>query len=246
VFPGHRERLAPTVRWTMGDATNHIGTLREKPLHASLKRWYAEPGDAIEVPLDEFVIDLVRDDLLVEIQTRSFSSMKKKAKTLIDRGHRMIIVHPIAVDRWIVKIDEEGSELSRRKSPRHGAPLDLFSELVAFPKLMQSPNLAIDVLLTHEEEVRHHTPDKAWRRRGWSVLERRLIGVVDLVPLRDVTDLVGLLPPTLPTIFTTADIAAHAQCPRRIAQQAAYCLREMGAITIVGKQGNAIEYSITG
>jgi hypothetical protein len=54
-----------------------IGLLNEKPLHASLKQWYARPGDRFEVPVDGFVIDVVRDDLLIEIQTRNFSSLKR-------------------------------------------------------------------------------------------------------------------------------------------------------------------------
>jgi hypothetical protein len=36
---------------------------------ASLKKWYAQPGDRFEVPVDGFVIDIVRDDLLLDIQT---------------------------------------------------------------------------------------------------------------------------------------------------------------------------------
>ena len=37
-----------------------IGLLNEKPLHASLKQWYARPGDRFEVPVDGYVIDLSR------------------------------------------------------------------------------------------------------------------------------------------------------------------------------------------
>ena len=55
-------------------ARPHVGTLREKPLHADLKHWYAEEGDLVEEPVGGYVIDLVRDGLLIEIQTRSFSS----------------------------------------------------------------------------------------------------------------------------------------------------------------------------
>jgi hypothetical protein len=35
--------------------------------------------DRFEVPVDGFVIDIVRDDLLIEIQTRNFSSLKRFA-----------------------------------------------------------------------------------------------------------------------------------------------------------------------
>ena len=228
----------------MSDAVPHIGTLREKPLHASLKRWYAQPGDGIEVPVDGFVIDLVREDLLIEVQTRGFSSMKQKATTLLDHGHRLRIVHPIPIDKWIVKVDADGAVLSRRRSPRHGNPIDVFAELVSFPDLLAHPHLEVEVLLTKEEEYRRHTPGRSWRRKGWTVVERRLIAVVDTLLLRHTEELAGLLPDDLPEPFTTADLAEKLGRPRRTAQQMAYCLRSVGAIVAVGKHGNAVVYRV--
>jgi hypothetical protein len=228
----------------VSDAVPHIGTLREKPLHASLKRWYARAGDRVEVPVDGFVIDLVREDLLIEVQTSGFSSMKRKATSLLQLGHRLRIVHPIPVDKWIVKVDAEGAVLSRRRSPRHGAPTDIFAELVSFPELLVHPNLEVDVLLTIEEEYRHLTPGRAWRRKGWAVAERRLIEVVDSLLITDSEDLTRLLPDGLPERFTTADLAAKLGRSRRAAQQMAYCLQRAGVIVAVGKNGNTVRYRV--
>jgi len=218
----------------------HVGTLGEKPLHASLKEWYRRPGDEVEVPVDGFVVDVVRGDLLIEIQTRSFSKMKRKLLTLLDE-HPMRLVHPIALDRWIVRLGEGGEVLGRRRSPKHGAVHDLFSELVAFPELINSPNLTIEVLLTREDEIRRHDPTKAWRRRGWVVEERHLIEVVESHEFGTADDL-SVLVGDVPGEFTTADVVAAVGCSRRVAQQMAYCLRLAGAITMVGKAGNAITY----
>ena len=220
----------------------HIGTLREKPLHSSLKRWYARPGDGIEVPIDGFVIDLVRDDLLIEIQTRGFSAMKKKVAALLDGGHRVRIVHSIPIDKWIVKLDAEGEILSRRRSPKHGTPTDIFSELVSIVGLLDHPSLEIEVLMTTEEEFRIHTPDRAWRRKGWVIVERRLIEVVESLAFQSIDDLKGLLPHDLPEAFTTAVLAERLGRPRRAAQQMTYCLRKTGALVAIGKQGNSVEY----
>ena len=228
----------------MTEATPHIGTLREKPLHASLKRWYARTGDRAEVPVDGYVIDLVRKDLLIEVQTRGFSAIKQKISTLLDLGHRVRIVHPIPIDRWIVKVDADGTIISRRRSPKHGSPSDVFVELVSFPDLLTHPHLEIDVILTNEEEYRLHTPGRSWRRRGWSVEERRLIDVVDTLLLSNTDDLAALLPTGLPEPFTTADLATKLSGSRRTAQQMAYCLRITGVIAAVGKSGNAVEYRV--
>jgi hypothetical protein len=220
----------------------HVGTLREKPLHAALKRWYAEDGDRVEVPVDGFVVDLVRGDLLIEIQTRGFSSMKRKLATLLDLGHRVRVVHPIPVKKWIVRADGDGAELGRRRSPKHGAAVDVFAELVSFPELVAHPGLDIEVVLIHEEEERRHDPTRAWRRKGWVVEERRLIGVVDALAITGPDDLAGLLPEGLPQPFTTADLAAALGRPRRLAQQMAYCLRHAGVLTADGSRGRAVAY----
>jgi hypothetical protein len=222
----------------------NIGTLREKPLHAALRRLYAQPGDRLEVPVDGYVIDIVRGDLLIEVQTRGFSSMKAKLTALLGRGHRIRIVHPIPLDKWIVRIDADGTVLSRRRSPRHGSPTDLFAELASFPELLGRRRLEVEVVLTVEEEYRRHTPDRSWRRRGWTVVERRLIEVVGTLLLRDADDLTGLLPSDLPVTFTTTELAEKTGRSRRLAQQMAYCLRKTGVIVAVGKQGNAVVYQV--
>lgn len=228
----------------MAQPTPHVGTLRERPLHASLKTWCAVDGDRFEVPVDGFVIDVVRRDLLIEVQTRGFSSMKRKLVTLLELGHQIRIVHPIPVQKWIVKVDESGTEISRRRSPKRGTVFDVFSELVSFPNLLTHDGLSLEVVLTHEEEYRRHDPNKAWRRNGWVIQERRLIGVVDTFEISGADDLAALLPESLPDPFTTADLADAMGRPRRVAQQMAYCLRHVGAIAIAGKQANTIEYRV--
>ena len=222
-----------------------IGLLRERHLHASLKRWYAQPGDLEEVRIDGYVIDLVRGDLLIEVQTRGFAGMKPKVKALIDGGRRLRVVHPIALDRWIVNVESDGTILSRRLSPRHGALVDVASELITFPELLAGPTFEVEVLLTAEEEYRHLVPGTCWRRKGWTVIERRLVEVRDRVVLAQPADLLTLVPVGLAAEFTTADLAVALKRPRRVAQQLAYCLAKAGVIEAVGKRGNAIEYRLS-
>ena len=219
----------------------HVGTLGEKPLHAALKRWYSEDGDLVEEPVDGFVIDLVRGGVLIEIQTRGFSSLKRKLHTLLE-GHVVCLVHPIPMEKWIVKLDDAGEAISRRKSPKRGAAIDIFGELVSFPDLIAHPNLTLEVLLTKEDEVRRFDPDRAWRRKGWVVEERRLLEVVERLEIDAPEDLAALLPTEIRPEFTTAQLAGALDCQRRLAQQMAYCLRNAGVIEAIGKEGNAVVY----
>ncbi len=219
-----------------------IGTLNEKPLHAALKQWYARPGDRLEVPVDGFLIDIFRVDLLVEIQTQSFAAIKRKLSELAT--HRPVrLVHPIAREKWIVKLAEDGGgKPSRRKSPKRGALEHVFAELVSFPKLMSNPNFSLEVLLIQEEDVRRHCGARAWRQRGWRTQERRLLRVVGQQLFESPADMGALIPAVLAEPFTTSDLATALAKPRRLAQQMAYCLREMGVIRAAGKRGNTVLY----
>ena len=228
---------------TEPQAARVIGTLNEKPLHAALKEWYARPDDRFEVSVDGFVVDIVRGDLLVEVQTGSFSGIKRKLAVLAAR-HPVRLVYPVAREKWIVKLAGDGhSQLGRRKSPKRGAVEHVFKELVSFPQLLSDPNFSLDVLLIQEEESRRYDGKRGWRRRGWVTHERRLLEVVGRRLFETPADMRALLPNALDEPFTTSELAAAIARPRWLAQKMAYCLREMGVIAPVGKRGNAILYT---
>jgi hypothetical protein len=226
------------------NASHAISTFNEQALHAALKAWYAQPGDRFEVPVEGSIIDIVRDGLLIEIQTGGFSPLRRKLAKLVE-GYCVRLVYPIARDRWIVRLKgRRGTKvLGRRRSPKRGRLLDVFGELVSLPALCAHENFSLEVLLTQEEEVRRLGPGRAWRRRGWVTQERWLLDVVGRHVFETPADFAALLPDELDEPFDTAALAHGLDCPRRLAQKAAYALRKMGVLEAVGKRGNAILYA---
>ena len=204
-----------------------------------------EPGDALEAQVDGYVVDILRRDLIIEIQTANFSAIAAKMRALVSK-HRVRLVHPLPRDLWIVKLPQKkGGEASRRKSPRHKDAFDIFKELVSFPELITHENFQVDAVLTEEEELRAFDARRRWRRRGWRTVERRLLEVRDTVSLRSAADFMALIPAGLPEEFLTSDLAESVGRPRYLAQKVAYCLRSCGLIEQVGRRGNAIVYSLT-
>jgi hypothetical protein len=214
-----------------------IGELREGPLHRALKEWLARPGDRLEVPLEGYVIDLVRaDGELVEVQTGGFAPLRAKLDALLDR-HRMRIVHPVPARRSVVRIDAAGEVLSRRASPLRPTACAIFEGLVSFPTLLSHPHLSVEVLLCAEDHVRAPAPRRG-RRFTRDPGERRLVEVLERVSLGSPADLAALI--ALPdAVFTTRELAAAMGAPLPLAQKAAHCLRALGVFEPAGMRGRA-------
>ncbi len=225
-------------------AEPHIGTLNEGSLHVALKERYAQPGDAFEVPIDGFVVDIVRaegtaDELFIEIQTSSFGSMGSKLDRLLAE-HRILLVHPVAVRTTLDRRDD-----SRRKSPKRGSIYSLFDELVSIPTLLDHPNLELDVVLADVTKIQEPDPRARRGRGGWRTVDRHLDQVLEVHRFTEVTDLLQLLPADLPSPFTTADIAKRAAVRRDVAQKLAYCFRNACLIDEVRRTRSGVEYRLS-
>jgi hypothetical protein len=73
--------------------------------------------------------------------------------------------------------------------------------------------------------------------------ERRLLEVVDRRLFETPEDWRALLPDKLCDPFTTKDVEAALGITRALAQNLAYCLRNAGTITLIGRQSRANLYS---
>jgi hypothetical protein len=226
-------------------AAPHIGLLNEGGLHAAVKQWLAQPGDRLEAHVDGYVVDIVRDDLLIEVQTGGFADIRAKLRALLAE-HPLRLVYPVAQEKWIVQLSPEtGEEISRRRSPKRGRLTDLFDELAYIPELVAHHHLELEVLLTREEERRCRDGRGSWRRGGVSIVGRELLAVLAVERLRGPADLARLLPQHLPQPFTNRALARHLGIRLRQAQRFTYCLRQWGLLAVVGRKGRAPTYATT-
>ena len=76
-----------------------------------------------------------------------------------------------------------------------------------------------------------------------AIVERRLLSVLERFLFDAPSDLWQLIPPTLPDPFEASHLASVLGHPRWFAQKIAYCLRQSGVITAIGKKGNSLVYS---
>jgi hypothetical protein len=218
--------------------------MTEYSLHSEIKDWYMVSGDELEVKVEDFIVDIIRGKLLIEIQTGNFSAIKKKLIQLLS-NNQVRLVYPIAKLKWIVHVSRSGEFVRRRKSPKKGKLTDLFYELVYAPSLIKDRNFSFEVLLIEEEEVRCNDGRGSWRRRGVSVKDRKLLNVFDRVIFEGSQDFLEFLPEELDGYFTNRVLALKLGISVRLAQKITYCLRKMGAISIAGKKRNELLFQVS-
>ena len=216
----------------------------ESSLHRQLKEHYAGKSAEVEVTLGDYRIDVVAGEQLIEIQHGSLSAIRQKVERLL-RTHRVTIIKPIIERKRIIKQkSRSGPVVSRRWSPKRGAPLNLFDELVYFTSVFPHPNLTLETPLVEIEELRYpgHGRRRRWRANDFEVEDQRLVGIGSTYRYARAIDLCQLVPCRLPRVFHTGHLAERLGIERWIAQRIAYCMRETGATVQLGKQGNARLY----
>jgi len=221
---------------------NRIGLLQESSLHSTLKDWYSLPGDHLEIDVNGFIVDILRSNELIEIQTGNFSQIKQKI-LILSEDHLVRLVYPIPYERWIIRVDKNDKRpLSKRKSPKKARYEDIFKEVVFIAHLLPRLNIIIDLVMVRDELIYIDDGRGSWRRKGWSILDRKLLEVVDLRKFGTLVDYLNLLPQGLPTQFVVKQLAVASRLSQNLARKMVYSLYRMGGLKRVSKRGNAWIY----
>jgi hypothetical protein len=221
-----------------------IGVLAESSLHAALKSYYTGPGDRVEEPINGYLIDLQKPTELLEIQTKNFGSMKAKLDTLLE-NHIVRIIHPLIQNKTIIRVSTEGEIVSRRKSPKQGQAIEVFKELMRIPKQSLHPNFRLTVVLVNADEYWLDDGQGSWRRKHWSIRDRKISKIIKEVYIDNPEQYLTLLPDTLPDPFTNSQLKKSTKISPRLAGKVTFTLREMNLIQLIGKEGKAYLFSRT-
>jgi hypothetical protein len=225
---------------------NQIGTINETTLHADLKWLYSESNDQLERKVGKYIVDIVTDDHLIEIQTRNFSEIRNKIKNLL-QNYKIKLVHPIVQDKWIVHFNSQLNKIIRRRlSPIHCSYIDIFKELVSIPKMISYPNFTIEIILVQIEEIRENNGKGSWKRKGWSVSDKKLVRLIERRKFNNPIDFLYFIPQNIKTPFTNLELAKHLNKSVSLARKVSYCLKKMEIFKIVGNKGNTLLFDFNG
>jgi hypothetical protein len=221
-----------------------IGTLSEKTVHAILKNYYEPDEENQEIPIENYVADIFSDGGIMEIQTRQFNRMRNKLSAFLPL-YPVTIVYPIPREKWIIWIDEESGELSRkRKSPAKGNVYLAFIELYKIKMYLKNPNLRVKLVLMDMEEYKLLNGWSRDKKRGSSRYDRIPTELVEEVDITRIEDYMQFVPYDLEEEFTSKEFAKAAHIPVKLAQTVLNILYDIGTVTRTGKKGREYLYTV--
>lgn len=216
-----------------------IGTLGEKSLHRILKSYY-EPLCALhEQKIGRYVADILNEDGILEIQTRSLSAMRKKLEAFLEVTH-VTVIHPVVRQKWVSWLDPQTGEISpKRKSPRSGTLYSAFWELGGIPDLLCHPNLTLCLVTLDMDEIRYLDGWGRGGKRGSTRCDRIPRALLSETCLAGRDSYAALLPQALPDVFTKRELAAAAgvRMERTGADALLRVFRAVGILCEDGKRG---------
>ncbi len=222
-----------------------IGTLNEHTLHLALKTFLEPDSQYHEIPCEGYVADILRGNDIIEIETRSFSNLKKKLDRFLS-NHTVTLVYPVAVRKMVAWIDPETGKVStKRKSPKIGRPIDVMYELYKLLPYLGHPNFRLKIVLCEMDEYKRLDGWSRDKKRGATREDRvptGFIEVIDVIRLCDYEKLVECIPNGE---FTASDFGKQNHCKGRYPWYALKVLTHVGLVEQCGCRGRAYLYTKT-
>lgn len=239
-FEEAKEKIIGVDRQRLG-----IGTLSEKTVHAIFKEFYEPDEDKQEIPIEKFVADIYTGGEIIEIQTRQFNKMRNKLETFLPL-YPVTIVYPIPHEKWLIWIDEESGELTKkRKSPKRGNPYIAFEELYKIKMFLKDPNLRFKFVLVDMEEYRLLNGWSKDKKKGSTRYDRIPTNLIKEITVERLEDYVQFIPFEIQEPFCSKEFAKAAKIPVYLSQTVLNILFHVEVVKRVGKKGNSYLYEVS-
>ena len=133
------KRLEEALELALKDIEkDKIGLLKEHTLHRVLKFYLSNNEQNHEIKICRMYADVVLDNHIYEIQTKSFNVMRNKLDVFL-KDYEVTICYPMALNKTIYLTNDFGELVYIKKSPKHAITLVVFWELYKLKNYVLHP-----------------------------------------------------------------------------------------------------------
>lgn len=223
---------------------NGIGTLQEKTLHKVVKNYLEEDLNNQEIKIGSYYVDILKNNEVIEIQTRQFNALRKKLEFLLEK-YNVTICYPTFYTKTIKWINKDTHKVEDvRKSPKRGSIYDAFVELYKIKYLLKNPRLKLKILLIDIEEYRLLNGWSENKKRGSYRYDQIPLGLIEEIDINSLSDYLKFIPNGLSDKFTSKEYSKLIKLSLKRAQIALNVLRFLDIIEFSGKDGKLHLYSL--
>lgn len=218
------------------DKQNVIGELSEKTLHKIIKNLYESDKTFQEVKINNYYVDICKENNIIEIQTKQFNKLRDKVNYLLSLNkYEINIVYPVFLSKNIYYLDDLSKN---KKSPKKFKIPEVFYELYMIKTLLNNSSLQITLLLLDINEYRQRTNN----RKEYVCYDRVPTRLVDEIKLISKDDYLHLLPTELSEYFTSKELSLITKTDLKYVNKMLNVLKYIGVIEVVGKDGRKYIY----
>ncbi len=236
-----------------------INTLNETPLHRTLKTLYQveNPGSITETPVGPYIADILcPDGSIIEIQTTSVSHLLEKCVHYMENKHKVTVVYPLPVQKFIETYSPGGELVRRKKSPKKLNIYGVFKELTGIHSILLNRNFTLHVLEVTISEQRRQTEAPVQSSNGrrrflkdWVKYGKKLEEISTRHIFHGKKTYKKLLPKGLSPTFTIRELCGKIRenginVKENDVRLMIWIYLRLGIVTVEGKAGRAILYRL--
>jgi len=195
------DRLKTAIQLAIEDTNkNSIGMQSEKSTHKILKYYIDNNKDNHEarLPHCSYIIDVYKDGICYEIQTKDFENIKGKLEILLNNGEKVQVVYPVVNNKVIHWLDSNNQLDSKSKSTKKMTPSWVLFELYRLPiELLEDKNLTIRIVELDEVELKYNDGFGPNGRNKATKIDRFPTSIHNEIYLNNTNDYIKLIPKQL-------------------------------------------------
>lgn len=220
-----------------------ITTYMERGVHSAMKKYFCPDESCHEKKVGNYVADAFDGKTVFEIQTGSFSLLRKKIQYYIENTNfDVVVVHPLAQNRKIIWIDKESGDvaLKPRLSAKHESIVSALPQIFYLKELLGHPRLSFCFPMLEISELRLLDGYSKDRKKGSTSLDKIAGELYDIRYINSALDIKNAVRPLLPDIFSRAELSKALKLKGRKLWAAQKLLCSLGIISEEKENGKLI------
>lgn len=239
------QKLEEALRLSrISDDKNNIGIQKEHTLHRVIKFYLSNDLANHEIPIGKRFADVKIDNVVYEVQTKSFNLLRDKLKAFLP-NYEVWIVHPMAFNKHYYLNNQYGELIKEKNSPRHIYPLDITRELYRIKDYLLNEHLHFKIIMMDMDEYRIETNERTYHSKGYerdNQVPKKILKIYDIYQADDWFKILNEY--EFPESFTSKEFYKIVHIPSSHSSTALNVLNHLGIVKRIGTKNRSYLYTL--